>query len=163
AETAYRFDLAKTLQGLYELRGKHNSEGAEEALRRIIDLAAGAARERPDNAEYQNFHVTCYLALGELHHNHKRPAQAHAAYEKARGRFEELSQAHPEVSAYRGGLGTAYWLLGMRRADEKQYAEAEPLYRKAEDLLEGVLRDRPDDGDSQRVLAMTRWSLGLAY
>jgi serine/threonine-protein kinase len=162
-ETAYRFDLAQSLQGLYEVRDKRQADGAEEALRRVRDLAAGVAREQPDNSEYQVFHVNCHLALGELHNNHKRPAEAHAAYQKALDLYTELTKAHPEVNDYRGGLGVTYWVLGMRRADQKNHAEAEPLLRRAEALLEAAAREQPGELDYQRLLALTRWSLGMTY
>jgi serine/threonine-protein kinase len=162
-ETAYRYDLAQTLQGLYEVRGQHQAGGAEEALRRIRDLSAGVAREQPNNSEYQVFHAVGYLALGELHNRHNRPAEADAACQKALRLYEELSKAHPEVSDYRGGLGMTYWVLGKSQVERKQYAEAEPLLQQAEALLEAAAREQAGELSYQRLLAMTRWTLGLTY
>jgi serine/threonine-protein kinase len=168
AETSYRLARAALDQAMQLQHDPRFQQGPLEDVRRQLLRAEASFYQqfvqlRGDDSHFQAEQANAFLRLGYL-------TRMLASMEEAIGHYREglrilasLSQAYPDVAAYRSDLATAYLNLGNLYQETGRAMEAEEVLQKARVLREQFVRDHPGVASYQADLAATDNNLGVLY
>jgi serine/threonine protein kinase len=111
-----------------------------------VALVEDLLRRNPDRAALEPLHGGFRWAGLAVWWQVSRPADAHKAFETARGLWQRLAREHPDVPGFRSDLAAFHLLLGLIRASLYEHAASVAEYQAAAALWRDLLAadPRPD-------------------
>src|SRR5205823_6697122 len=100
------------------------------------------------------------VALGFVHKDSGKIAEAEEAYKAALLIWEKLARAYPDVVNHQKNLAARYTNLGYLYKEGGRPAEAAPAFRAAAEVSARLSRQHPDVADYQDDLAWRHHDLG---
>jgi len=127
-----------------QLRAKLGQAGAEESLRRALDLSARLLEQDAQSPEYRLLMARCRQEVGSYIYL-ARPEEAWSSYYSAVMMLNKLNEEYPKTPAYQRELAKAQTFFGFLYKNSGQLGYALHMLTKACHLHEELARVDPND------------------
>jgi tetratricopeptide (TPR) repeat protein len=164
ARSAYRLELAIARQdrgNLFWSRARHAADpgarrhalaDAKHEHQEALDLLRHLVADYSGRPRYQKKLGNTLKNLGSVLAIAGDKPGAEKQWQKARGIFEALVKARPDVADYHGLLGMTLGNLGWLRTDQEKWREARDLFENGIAQVQAALAPNPEHPDYRKEL-----------
>jgi tetratricopeptide (TPR) repeat protein/tRNA A-37 threonylcarbamoyl transferase component Bud32 len=154
-------DISRLQTHLGALWIENNPQKAAVANRTAIDGWKALIKQSPE-PRFRHELATVYSNEGTRASGQKKPKEAEAYYEEARGLLTTLTNEYRSVVAYREMLANVYHNLGKILHDQGRHQDSSKIWRAELPLCRRLAEDFPERVDYRQKLGQVLNELGIA-
>jgi tetratricopeptide (TPR) repeat protein len=158
----HRVSLALSFyqHGLNLVRTGWQPAGAEQALRRAVELDRRLATDFPQAPDHRARLAQTHMILGVVQGAERRFAEAEQSYLRSLEILEEVTRRHAAVPKYQDLLAQCALQYGTLLKQRKRPQEAEQQFHRAEGLCAALARQFPGNPEYRLALVEAGNNLG---